>query len=157
MYIRSADSCLHSVSDTLTDLFSFSKLFSIGPDLYNFHADGRLPNPSLPGGIAMETYDLASLNIVTENAKAHDIAFDHAKLVVVSSHGTRLWYVDVDGVANEGLLEAFASTVQIGVAVTATTIGGRIFSGKGFFHPNVPHRAAAIRGEGVLEGYVYSN
>ncbi|MFC5702016.1 hypothetical protein ACFPVX_12015 [Cohnella faecalis] len=100
----------------------------------------------------MDTYELASLS-VAQGSEALPISFSRAKLMVVSDYGTRLWFIDVEGVADEQLLQRFAVSEEIGVSVKATTIGGRRLEGHGFFHPNPIHRAAAIRGNGELEGY----
>jgi hypothetical protein len=101
----------------------------------------------------MESYDLASLRM-TQNEKAWTILFDSAKLMVMDEYGTRSWFIDVEGIPDEELLSRFASTVDIDVAVEAVTIGGRSLQGSGFFHPNLKHKAAAVRGHGELAGYV---
>ncbi|QJD87542.1 hypothetical protein [Cohnella herbarum] len=100
----------------------------------------------------METYDLAEL-VITQDSQTWPLEFSRAKLMIVSEYGTRLWYIDVDGITDEGLLGRFAESEEIGVGMSAITIGGRRLEGKGFFHPNPQHRAAAIRGDGQLEGY----
>lgn len=100
----------------------------------------------------METYDLADVTI-TQGSQTRTLNFSRAKLVVVSEYGTRLWYIDIEGMSDDGLLQHFAASDEIGVIVKTTTIGGRRMEGKGFFHPNPQHRAAAIRGDGQLEGY----
>ena len=100
----------------------------------------------------METYDLAELAI-TQNSQTWSLVFSKAKLMIVSEYGTRLWYIDIEGMIDIGLLNKFAESEEIGVDVRTTTIGGRLMEGKGFFHPNPQHRAAAIRGDGQLDGY----
>lgn len=100
----------------------------------------------------METYDLAEL-VVMQGPLTWNLAFSRAKLMIVSEYGTRLWYIDIDGMTDEGLLNRFAESEEIGVEIRSTTIGGRQLEGRGFFHPNPQHRAAAIRGDGQLEGY----
>lgn len=100
----------------------------------------------------METYNLADLAI-THDSHTHALSFSRAKLMIVSDHGTRLWFIDVEGMSDERLLKQFAESHDIGVEIRATTIGGRQMAGKGFFHPNPQHHAAAIRGDGQLEGY----
>jgi hypothetical protein len=100
----------------------------------------------------VEQYELAAL-IVTEDGQNTAIAFTRAKLTVVSEYGTRLWFVDVDGISDEPLLHRFAETDEIGVDMQAVTIGGKSLGGRGYFHPNPPNRSAAIRGDGKLEGY----
>lgn len=101
----------------------------------------------------METYDLAEL-VITQDSQTWPLVFSRAKLMIVSEYGTRLWYIDIDGLTDDGLLRRFAESEEIGVGMSATTIGGRRLEGRGFFHPNPQHRAAAIRGDGQLEGYV---
>jgi hypothetical protein len=100
----------------------------------------------------VEQYELAALT-VTEGATDRPLAFTRAKLTVVSEYGTRLWFVDVDGISDAALLQRFAETDEIGVLVLAVTIGGKRMSGQGYFHPNPSNRSAAIRGNGELEGY----
>ena len=100
----------------------------------------------------METYDLAQLAIA-QQAQSWNLVFARAKLMIVSEHGTRLWYIDIEGVTDEDLLRRFAESERIEVRMQTTTIGGRKMEGNGFFHPNPKHRAAAIRGDGPLDGY----
>lgn len=100
----------------------------------------------------MENYELAALT-VSEGPTERPVAFARAKLTVVSEYGTRLWYIDVDGIVDAPMLDRFALSDDIGVKLTAVTIGGKTFSGRGYFHPNPPNRSAAIRGDGELEGY----
>ncbi|TJY40996.1 hypothetical protein E5161_14885 [Cohnella pontilimi] len=100
----------------------------------------------------MEQYELATLSVI-EGIENRTIAFEKAKLTVVSDYGTRLWYIDVDGIDDEPLLERFAESDEIGVRLEAVSIGGKRFGGRGFFHPNPRRRSAAIRGDGELEGY----
>jgi hypothetical protein len=104
----------------------------------------------------VEHFELAALS-VTEGEDNRPIAFARAKLTVVSEYGTRLWYIDVDGISDEGMLQRFAESEEIGVNVAAVTIGGKRMSGIGFFHPNPHNRSAAIRGDGELEGYDQMN
>ncbi|RUS45487.1 hypothetical protein [Cohnella sp. AR92] len=101
----------------------------------------------------MENYDLATLRM-RQADNAWTILFDTAKLMVMDEYGTRSWFIDVEGIPDAALLDRFAHTVDIDVTVEAVTIGGRTLKGSGFFHPNPKHRAAAIRGQGELEGYV---
>lgn len=100
----------------------------------------------------METYELASMT-VTEGGIPKPVAFARAKLTVVAEYGTRMWYIDADGISDTGLLRRFSETDEIGVDISAFTIGGKSLSGRGFFHPNLPNRSAAIRGDGELRGY----
>jgi hypothetical protein len=104
----------------------------------------------------VETYDLADLAI-TQGKTTWSLVFSRAKLMIVSEYGTRLWFIDIEGMNNASLLKQFADSEEIGVVVKATTIGGRQMEGRGFFHPNPQHLAAAIRGDGQLEGYEQSN
>jgi hypothetical protein len=103
-------------------------------------------------GLQVETYDLADL-IITQGTETRTITFSRAKLMIVSEYGTRLWFIDVDGVNDEQLLKHFAESEEIGIGLITTTIGGRQLEGRAFFHPNPQHRAAAIRGDGELIGY----
>nr|WP_255807380.1 hypothetical protein [Cohnella mopanensis] len=91
--------------------------------------------------------------VITQHSQAWNLVFSRAKLMIVSDYGTRLWYIDIDGMTDEKLLQKFAQSDDIGVEMVTTTIGGRRMEGKGFFHPNPQHCAAAIRGDGPLEGY----
>jgi hypothetical protein len=102
---------------------------------------------------ALEHYELAELRI-TEGQEDRQIAFKRARLTVVSDYGTRLWYIDVDGIADQSLLLRFAESEEIGVEIGAVSIGGKHLSGRGFFHPNPANHSAAIRGDGELEGYI---
>lgn len=101
----------------------------------------------------MEHYELAALT-VTEAGIERPLAFKRAKLTVVSEYGTRLWYIDADGISDASLLARFAEAEDIGVAVSTVTIGGKSLSGRGYLHPNPSNRSAAIRGDGELVGYV---
>ncbi|MFC5469072.1 hypothetical protein ACFPPD_10085 [Cohnella suwonensis] len=100
----------------------------------------------------METYDLAELSIA-QGPQTWLLVFSRARLFVVSEAGTRLWYIDIDGLTDDRLLADFAESHAIDVGMTAVSIGGKTFRGNGYFHPNPLHRAAALRGEGALEGY----
>lgn len=100
----------------------------------------------------METFELTNLTI-SQGYEVRSIAYTRAKLFVVSEHGSKLWYIELDGVSDEALLRRFYDAEDIGVYVKATTAEGRTLSGQGYFHANPLHGAAAIRGEGRLEGY----
>lgn len=100
----------------------------------------------------METYELANLTIV-QASEERSVVYTRAKLYVVTEQGSKLWYIEIDGVADDALLGYYYNADEIGVDVRATTAGGRAMSGRGYFHANPLHRAAAIRGEGRLEGY----
>jgi hypothetical protein len=104
----------------------------------------------------METYELVDLS-VTQGTLTAALTFSQAKLMIVSDHGTRLWFIDVEGMTDTRLLKHFAESFEIDITIQATTIGGRQLAGKAFFHPNPQHHAAAIRGNGQLEGYGPTN
>lgn len=72
----------------------------------------------------METYDLAEL-VIAQDSQTWNLAFSRAKLMIVSDYGTRLWYIDIDGMTDESLLKRFAESENIGVDMHTTTIGGR--------------------------------
>jgi hypothetical protein len=100
----------------------------------------------------VETYELANITIVQQSFE-RSITFARAKLFIITEQGSRLWYIELDGVADDALLRRFAEAEDIRVNLSVTTVGGRLLTGSGYFHPNLLHRAAAIRGEGQLEGY----
>jgi hypothetical protein len=104
------------------------------------------------GMVQVETYELAALSI-THGSQTTALSFSRAKLMIVTDHGTRLWFIDVEGMLDEELLKHFAQSHEINVSINTTTIGGRQLAGQGFFHPNPQHLAAAIRGDGPLDGY----
>ncbi|GIO13946.1 hypothetical protein J19TS2_35010 [Cohnella xylanilytica] len=103
----------------------------------------------------MENYELASLKM-SQNEENWTLSFERAKLMVIHEYGTLSWYIDIDGISDEELLNRFARSEEIAVAVRTVTIGGKNLNGDGYFHPNPAHRAAAIRGIGELEGYASS-
>lgn len=104
----------------------------------------------------METYELANLSI-TQASFESKLAYERARLFVITEHGSRHWYIELSGLADEEVLRRFAESEEIGVGFVATTAEGSSLSGRGYFHPNPQHRAAAIRGEGPLEGYGQPN
>jgi hypothetical protein len=104
----------------------------------------------------METYELADL-VITQGTDRWNLVFSRAKLMIVSEYGSRLWFIDVDGMTDDRLLNRFAQSEDINISLKATTIGGRTLEGQAFFHPNPQHCAAAIRGDGQLEGYGQPN
>lgn len=106
----------------------------------------------LGGALVLDTYHVAELSIAHGGA-ATKLAFSAAQLVVVADAGRKLWYVEIDGMTQHTLLRMFSESDDIGVAVSGITAGGRPFRGSGYFHPNVPHSAAAIRGDGELAGF----
>ncbi|MBD2867606.1 hypothetical protein [Paenibacillus arenilitoris] len=97
----------------------------------------------------METFDLIALEIAF-GQQTKPLAFTSAELVRVTEYGDRLWYVDINGVEDRELLAWFGRSEDIGVTLTAVAGSGQVFRGKGYFHPNEPHQAAAIRGDGEL-------
>ncbi|WP_256760791.1 hypothetical protein [Cohnella sp. WQ 127256] len=100
----------------------------------------------------METYDLAEL-VIAQAPQSWSLAFSSAKLMIIKDHGTLQWFIDIDGVVDVELLHNFALSDHIGIEMRAIAIGGLQLEGKGHFHPNPQHNAAAIRGDGPLEGY----
>jgi len=100
----------------------------------------------------MDTYALAELRLRRREQDVR-LTFDDARLAVVTEAGSRLWYIDVNGIAQTGLLEQLADSGDLRFELTAVTADGRRFEGVGYVHPNVRHHAAAIRGDGELAGY----
>ena len=100
----------------------------------------------------MDTYELAELYLRRQE-QAIRLTFADARLAVVTEAGSRLWYIDVNGVVQTGLLAQLAESDNLRFELTAVTAGGRKFEGVGYLHPNVKHQAAAIRGDGELTGY----
>ncbi|AJY77440.1 hypothetical protein [Paenibacillus beijingensis] len=99
----------------------------------------------------MDTFVLLSLEIGHADWR-RSLHFATAELVLLTEMGSRLWYIDVNGISEKDLLSYFSSSEDIKVELTATTAGGRVVSGTGFFHPNTVLPAAAIRGDGELKG-----
>ncbi|MFC4776974.1 hypothetical protein ACFO9Q_09280 [Paenibacillus sp. GCM10023252] len=99
----------------------------------------------------MHTFRLQSIVITYRNEQT-TLLFTSAELVVVTEYGDRLWYIDVNGVEQKELLEQFAHSEDIRVEITSETDQGQILSGVAYLHPNPAHRAAALRGDGVLLG-----
>lgn len=97
----------------------------------------------------METFELIAIEIAYQQQTRH-LSFTSAGLVLVSDYGDRLWYIDVVGIGEVDLLAWFGQSEDIGVEVTAVAVNGTTFRGKGYLHPNEPHQAAAIRGDGEL-------
>ena len=79
------------------------------------------------------------------------LAYERAKLFIITDHGSKHWYVELDGVSDEQALRRFEESEDIDVTLEASTADGRRWTGRGYFHPNRRHRAANIRGEGPLE------
>ncbi|WP_270169548.1 hypothetical protein [Paenibacillus sp. SYP-B4298] len=99
----------------------------------------------------MEQYELIELRI-EQHGKSEKLDFSSARLVVVTDMGSRLWYIDANGITQQKLLSDFSRSDDIAVTLQGITVGGKAFSGEGFFHPNPQHQAAAIRGNGELAG-----
>lgn len=100
----------------------------------------------------MDTYSLAELSIM-HNGIAAKLDYKTAQLVIVTDTGYRLWYIDVDGITQSSLLQMFNESEDIRVELAGLTTGGQSFEAVGYFHPNVMHQAAAIRGDGELAGF----
>ncbi|MFC5648162.1 hypothetical protein ACFPYJ_03335 [Paenibacillus solisilvae] len=100
----------------------------------------------------MDTYLLAELT-VTHNGISVKLDYTQAQLVVVTDTGYRLWYIDIDGITQSSLLHMFNESEDIRVDLTGLTRDGQSFAAVGYFHPNVMHQAAAIRGDGELQGF----
>ncbi|PZD94813.1 hypothetical protein DNH61_16085 [Paenibacillus sambharensis] len=100
----------------------------------------------------MESFELAELTVRQEGLNCR-LSFTSAYLAVVSDLGSRLWYIDVNGVVQTDLLQQFHTSDNIRVELSAVTAGGRRFEGAGYLHPNINVQAAAIRGDGELAGY----
>ena len=99
----------------------------------------------------MEQFELAEIQMTSQTDK-HQLTFASAQLVVVTEMGSRLWYVDVNGIANEALLQHYYTAEDIQIELELITVGGKRVNGSGFFHANPKHQAAAIRGDGELTG-----
>ncbi|WP_169086819.1 hypothetical protein [Paenibacillus sp. PL91] len=97
----------------------------------------------------METFELIAFEF-TYQQETIQLSFTSAELVRVTEYGDRLWYVDINGVGDRELLARFGRSEDIGIELTAVASSGQTFQGKGYFHPNEPHQAAAVRGDGEL-------
>ncbi|WP_336788119.1 hypothetical protein [Paenibacillus sp. MMO-177] len=97
----------------------------------------------------METIQLKGIEIVYRQ-QMKELLFQSAELVLVSDYGSKLWYVDVNGVKDTELLQWFGQSEDIRIELYATATDGRTFNGTAYLHPNEPHLAAAIRGDGEL-------
>ncbi|MGU3473516.1 hypothetical protein ACLBWT_20490 [Paenibacillus sp. D51F] len=99
----------------------------------------------------METYRLLSLEI-EHGEWTRRLNMESADLIVVTEAGSRLWYVDVNGIRDEDLLDYFYTAADIQISLTAWTGDGRALQGTAYFHANKAHHAAALRGDGELRG-----
>lgn len=97
----------------------------------------------------VETFELIAIEIMYQR-QTKPLTFTSAELVRVTEYGDRLWYVDINGVADREMLSWFGQSEDISVQLTAVANSGRTFRGSGYLHPNEPHQAAAIRGDGEL-------
>lgn len=97
----------------------------------------------------METFEIIALEITYQQQTA-SLSFSSAELVRVTDYGDRLWYIDINDVSDPALLAWFGQSEDIAVELIAAATNGRSFRGRGYFHPNEPHQAAAIRGDGEL-------
>ncbi|WP_308635667.1 hypothetical protein [Paenibacillus silvisoli] len=100
----------------------------------------------------METYSIAELSIHYQDVTTK-LIYKSAHLVVVADTGYKLWYIELDGMTQASLLHQFNESEDIGVSLTGITGGGKPFMASGYFHPNVQHHAANIRGDGELVGF----
>lgn len=98
----------------------------------------------------METTLLSQITIRYGENEFQTLSFEKAELVTVTQFGDKIWYVDVDGISDAGLLAWFGQSENIRVELRATAQSGDIWEGTAYFHPNEPSRAAAIRGDGEL-------
>jgi len=98
----------------------------------------------------METIELSSIIIGYAQHSSFKVAFSKAVLVIVTDHGDKLWYIDVDGVRDKDLLSWFSQNEDIRVQLTAKAATGEEYQGIAYLHPNEPSSAAAIRGDGEL-------
>ncbi|GKU75877.1 hypothetical protein [Paenibacillus sp. L3-i20] len=98
----------------------------------------------------METIMLKGIRINYQAKTMQPVQFHKADLVFVTQYGDRLWYIDLEGVNDRHLLAWFGQSEDIAVVVRADSIDGDVWEGMGYFHPNEPNNAAAIRGAGEL-------
>ncbi len=101
----------------------------------------------------METFQLVELHLKQQSLELQ-LRYDDAQLAIVTETGSRLWYIDVNGVQHPELLQKLHDNeYDLRFELIAVTADGQRFEGVGYVHPNVKHRAAAIRGDGELIGY----
>lgn len=79
----------------------------------------------------MEQYELIELNIA-RNGTEEKLEFTSAKLVIVTEMGSRLWYIDADGITQHQLLADFSVSEDIGVMLRGITAGGKSFGDTAF-------------------------
>ena len=101
----------------------------------------------------METFPLTELHLKQHGLELQ-LRYADAQLAIVSETGSRLWYIDVNGVQDTELLQKLNDNeFDLRFTMIAVTARGQRFEGVGYVHPNVKHHAAAIRGDGELIGY----
>ncbi len=101
----------------------------------------------------METFQLTVLHLKQHGLELQ-LRYADAQLAIVTETGSRLWYIDVNGVQDTELLRKLHDNeCDLRFELIAVTAGGQRFEGVGYVHPNVKHRAAAIRGDGELIGH----
>lgn len=98
----------------------------------------------------METFEIINIEITFQQGTTQ-LDFTSAELVRVTEFGSRLWYVDINGVVDHELLKWFGQSQNIEVQLAAVAKSGQTFRGKGYLHPNEQHQAAAIRGDDELQ------
>jgi len=97
----------------------------------------------------MEIMKLATITIHYQQ-RSQELLFTSAELILITDYGSRLWYVDVNGVTDLELLRWFGQSEDIRVELSLQTEEGQVFNGTAYLHPNELHQAAALRGEGEL-------
>jgi hypothetical protein len=98
----------------------------------------------------VEVINLSSISVANGQWALREIPFDAAKLMLVTQYGDKLWYIDIDGVTDSELMEWLANSEDIRITFDAVSESGQRLSGTAYAHPNMAHRALAIRGEGEL-------
>src|SRR5687768_5625370 len=98
----------------------------------------------------VEKIFLSRLAISNGEWERREMGFEAAMLLLVTQYGDKLWYIDVDGVADRELLDWFSRSEDIKITMHAVSDKGEQLAGDGYLHPNAPHGAAAIRGAGEL-------
>ncbi|MWC29028.1 hypothetical protein [Paenibacillus sp. MMS18-CY102] len=99
----------------------------------------------------METFQIQQITLADHSeATTIELALTSAELVLITEHGSKLWYIDVTGAGPASLLDHYYSSEHILVSVTALAADGRTFQGKAYFHANVPKQACVLRGDDEL-------